>query len=95
MVGCGREHVPVHAGAMTTMTSSSSRPLWVTAGARGGTLLVFRGDRQWWGLVLTICSCLCLFLPSFLFYLPSSRCVGVACRLIRCMMGLLGWLDGV
>ena len=73
----------------------SARPLWVTAGARGGTLLVFWGDRQWCGLVLTSCSCLCLFLPSFLFYLPSSWCVGVACGLIRHVMGLLGWLDGV
>ena len=92
MIGCGRERTPIHARATTTM-SSLSHPLWVMAGARGGTLLVFRGDRQWWGLVLTSCPCLCLFLPSFLFYLPSSRCVGVTCRLIRRMMGLLGWLD--
>ena len=73
----------------------SAHPLWVMAGAQGGTLLAFRGDRQWWGLVLTSCPCLCRFLPSFFFYLPGSRCVGVACRLIRRMMGLLGWLDGV
>ena len=93
VVGCGREHGPVHARATMTMMPSSSHPLWVTAGARGGTLLVFLGDGQWWELVLTSCPCLCRFLPSFLFYLPSSQCVGVACRLIRHMMGLLGWLD--
>ena len=52
---------------------TSSRPLWVTAGARGGTLLVFRGDRQRWRLVLTSPSCLFSFLPSFLSQLlPSS-----------------------
>ena len=93
VVGCGREHGPVHARA--TMTPSSSRPLWVTAGARGGALLVIRGDRQWWGLVLTICPCLCRFLPPFLLYFPNSRCVGVVCWLIRHLMGLLGWLHGV
>ena len=95
MVGCGREHAPIHACVMTTMTLSSSRPLWVMAGAQGGTLLVFQGDRQWWGLVLTSCPCLCHFLPPFLLYFPNSWCVGVACRLIRHLMGLLGWLDGV
>ena len=94
MVRCGQERGSVHACATTTM-SSSSRLLWVTAGAQGGTLLVFRGDRQWWGLVLTSCPCLCLFLPSFLLYFPSSLCVCVACRLIRHLMRLLGWLDGV
>ena len=93
MVGCGWERTLIHARATTTMMSS--RPLWVTAGAWGGILLAFQGDRQWWGLVLTSCPCLCRFLPSFLFYLPSSQCVGGACQLIRCMMGLLGWLDGV
>ena len=85
---------PVHARATMTMTPSSC-PLWVTAGAWGGTLLVFLGDGQWWELVLTSCPCLCRFLPSFLLYFPNSRCVGVACRLIRHLMGLLGWLDGV
>ena len=92
MVRCGRERPPVRIRTMMTMTSSS-RPLWVMAGARVGTLLVFWGDRQWWGLVLTSCLCLCHFLPSSLFYLPSSRCMGVACWLIRRLMGLLGgWM---
>ena len=77
-----------------TMTPSSC-PLWVTAGAWGGTLLVFLGDGQWWELVLSSCPCLCHFLPPFLLYFPNSWCVGVACRLIRHLMGLLGWLDGV
>ena len=55
--------------------------------------MVFRGDRQRWRLVLTSPSCLFSFLPSSPFYLPSSRCVGVACWLIRHLMGLLGgWM---
>ena len=75
MVGCGRKHAPVHVCEMTPLTMRTSLslcPLWVKAGAWGGTLLVFQGDRQRWGLMLTICPCLFHIFPFPLFYLPVS-----------------------